>query len=76
VADAMGVMTAIQKSEEDRLTNFAILNEKLKRTEEELRRWRSIMNFRVRIQFLFFPIIMFAVASVVAIAKLLLRQLG
>jgi hypothetical protein len=75
-ADAMSAVTAIQKSEEERLANFAVLNEKLKRTEEELRRWRSIMNFRIRIQFLFFPIIMFSGASIYAVAKLLLRQFG
>jgi hypothetical protein len=73
VSDVTNAMTVIQKGEEERLANFAVLNDKLEKTERDLRRWRSVMNFRVRIQFLYFPIAIFGVASIYAIISLFLH---
>ena len=63
-------LSELKSKEDARLMQVKELVERHQRTERELQRWLNAMNLRVRFQYLYFPVLLFAVAMIWAAVSL------
>jgi hypothetical protein len=68
--EAEAVLKRAEESEGTRIVQLASLNAQLEKTKRQLRQWRSLMNMRLRYQYLVLPTVIYAFASIAASLRL------